>query len=361
MIYKNSKQLFSCGLFQAQRIIKWRIVMPDIATIGAVAEIASQGFNAASSGIVTTILNRMYLPKQRAVDYLYQQAKEHDLTEEDYMRAASIYGAHKDHQRFIRLYKITSKADQLLKNTSVEPDATIEEDWFATFEDFATKFTDDRLLNMWAAILAGETKCNGTYRKIMLHRLALLDLPAVKAFTELCKRTYTLNVSDGQSFQIPFCIGDVEISEMNRFEDSKLTVEEEHSYRNGLPSYSETQILEEIGLISQGDDFNDTDIPAESKLNFEITINDSKLYPFSIRRKNSEYYLTTFNGSTAYTHIGLQLYNVLCKEYKTEDFIKPVVEKYNSYIANASAEQFKRDRNLFRFITDKTKKYVFLD
>lgn len=330
-------------------------IMPNINDISTAAGIVAKGFDMASSGIISKMLEKRYLPEQKANEFLSKQAVNNGcITDDDIEKAALIYGSYKLKKQYINVYKVKKKADCLIQDKKIEDSISIDEDWFAVFEEYVTKISDDAILDMWAAILAGEVLRNGTFRKIMLNRFSLLDQPSVKAFTALCNRTFILNASGGKSYQIPFFIGETELEEMAKFNESKLTHEEEQIYRDGLPSESELQILEEIGLISLGEDFEDTDIYAERNTTFSVNVGKNSFTPFSLVRKETEYYHTLWNGSVVFTSIGLQLYNIIGHKYQPNNSLIIVMRKYNQYIRKASQLQsrnenspFSRLKNLF--------------
>lgn len=330
--------------------------MPNISDVSTATGIAATGFDVASSGIVSRLLDRKYLPEQRANEFLSAQAIANGcITDDDIEKAALIYGSYKLKKQYVNIYKAKRKADALIQGKDVEGSASIDEDWFSAYEDHVSKISDESILDMWAAILAGEVIRNGTFRKIMLDRFSLLDQPSVKAFTALCQRTFTLNISDGRSYKIPFFIGETELGEMDKFDISKLTHDEKTEYFYDLPSESELQILEEIGLISLAEDFEDTDILAERNITFSVNVGNCSFTPFSIVRKETEYYHTLWNGSVVFTSIGLHLYNIIGHQYQPGNYLFSIIQKYNHYIEKASQLQtkneqhpFSRLRNLFR-------------
>lgn len=306
--------------------------MTELSGVKTGAEIVTAGFDAAS-GIVSKIIDRCYLPQERADDYLYNQSvKNGTLTSDDIDRAAAIYGAHKLKREYINMYKAKKKADTLIAGKVVNKDTRLNEDWFAIFVEHVSKISDESILNMWAAILAGEILETGSFRKVMLNRISMLDQESATAFTELCCRTFVLNNSDGDNFNIPFFIGNVELAEMRKYSKSRLSAEEEKQYLKGLPSEDELQILEEIGLIRLGEDFENTNIPIDENGTLLINVNGKSFEPFSIVDKEEEYYKKIYVGSVVLTKIGVQLYNVLKSVYITKDFILSVIRKYNKYI-----------------------------
>ena len=327
--------------------------MNDVSTVTG---IAATGFDMASSGIVSRLLDRRFLPEQKANEYLSAQAvKNGCITDDDIEKAALIYGSYKLRKQYINIYKAKRKADKLLQGKEVESSASIDDDWFAVYEDYVSRISDESILNMWAAILAGEVIRNGTFRKITLDRFSLLDQPAVEAFTALCQRTFTLSISDGNAYHIPFFIGEAELGEMDKFEISKLTHAEKTKYLDSIPSESELQILEEIGLISLGEDFEDTDIFADQKTTFSVNVGKSSFVPFSIVRKETEYCHTLWNGSVVFTSIGVHLYNIIGPQYQPDDTLLSVIRKYNHYIEKTTQLQTRNEkkfvsrfRNLFR-------------
>ena len=283
----------------------------------------------ASSGFISRLLDAKYLPEQKANEFLSTQViKNGCITDDDIEKAALIYGSYKLKRQYINIYKVKRKADELIQDKKAQSSASIDEDWFASYEDYVAKISDESILDMWAAILAGEVLRNGTFRKIMLDRFSLLDQPSVNAFTELCRRTFTLSISDGRNYQIPFFIGEVELGEMDKFDVSKLTKEEKLKYNN-LPSESELQILSEIGLISLGEDFEDTEISADRTTTFSVNMANSTFVPFSLVRKETEYCHTLWNGSVMFTSIGLQLYKIIGQRYQPSEDIVPIIRKYN--------------------------------
>lgn len=319
--------------------------MSNLSDISTGATIIGKGFEMASSGVISKLLDKKYMPEQKANEFLSSQAiKNGRITDEDIEKASLIYGSYRLRKQYINVYKAKQKADSLIQGKEVDETASIDEDWFSTFEDYVAKISDESILDMWAAILAGEVLRNGTFRKIMLNRFSLLDQPSVKAFTALCHRTFVLNISDGRSYQIPFFIGETELSEMARFSVSRLTREEKSKYCEGLPNESELQILDEIGLISLAEDFEDTDILAKRNTKFSVNIGENTFVPFSLVRKETEYYHTLWNGSVVFTSIGLQLYDIIGHQYPPDNTLIAVIQKYNRYIEKASQLQSKSEK-----------------
>ena len=322
--------------------------MDAINSVNSGLSTVKKGIEIADSGIVSKLIDKAYLPANKADEFLSEQAlKNGVITEDDLNRAATIYSSFKMKKAYKNIYKAKKKADDLVSGKKIENIEHLDEDWFSAFEEHVSKISDESILDLWAAILAGKVMRIGTFRKIMLNKIALLDAPAVKAFTELCYRTYTLSISTGQTYKIPFYICDIEFSEMEKFEVSKLTHKEMSDYCDGIPSEQELQILEEIGLISLGEDFETTDFCNDENLSFNITINDEKIIPFSIVQKGSEYYRTVWNGSAMYTAIGKELYNILSMFYQPKSYLMPVVKKYNLFMKSASELQRKNERNPF--------------
>lgn len=320
--------------------------MDVINSVNSGLSTVEKGIKIADSDIVSKLIDKACLPASKADEFLSQQAlKNGVITEDDLERAATIYSSFKMKKAYKNIYKTKKKADDLISGKNIENVENLDEDWFSAFEEHVSNISDDSILDLWAAILAGKVMRIGTFRKIMLNRIALLDAPAVKAFTELCYRTYTLSLSTGQTNKIPFYICDTEFREMDKFDSSKLTHKEISDYCDGIPNEQELQILEEIGLISIGEDFETTDFCNEKDLSFKITINDENIVPFSIVQKGSEYYRTVWNGSVIYTAIGTELYNILSAFYQPKSYLLPVVKKYNLFMKSASELQRKNERN----------------
>lgn len=320
--------------------------MDTINSVNSGLTTIKKGIEIADSGIVSKLIDKAYLPANKADEFLSEQAlKNGVITEEDLDRAATIYSSFKMKKAYKSIYKTRKKADTLISGKIIEDVDDLDEDWFSAFEEHVSKISDESILDLWAAILAGKVMRIGTFRKIMLNRIALLDASSVKAFTELCYRTYTFSLSDGQTHKIPFYICDTEFGEMNKFDSSKLTQKEKSDYCKELPSEQELQILEEIGLITLGEDFETTDFCNDKDLSFKITINDENIVPFSIVQKGSEYYKTVWNGSVIYTAIGTELYNILSSFYQPKSYLMPVVKKYNLFMKSASELQRKNERN----------------
>lgn len=320
--------------------------MGVINSVNSGLDTVKKGVEIANSGIVSKLIDKAYLPANKADEFLAQQASKNGvITEDDLEKAATIYSSFKMKKAYKNIYKAKKKADDLISEKNFDNVEHLDEDWFSAFEEHVSNISDESILDLWAAILAGKVMRIGTFRKIMLNRIALLDAPSVKAFTELCYRTYTLSLSNGQTHKIPFYICDTEFSEMDKFDSSKLTYKEKTDYCSELPSEQELQILEEIGLISLGEDFETTDFCNEENLSFKITINDENIVPFSIIQKGSEYYRTVWNGSVVYTAIGTELYNILSAFYQPKSYLLPVVKKYNLFMKSASELQRKNERN----------------
>ena len=181
--------------------------MDTINSVNSGLTTVKKGIEIADSGIVSKLIDKAYLPANKADEFLSEQAlKNGVITEEDLDRAATIYSSFKMKKAYKSIYKTRKKADTLISGKIIEDVDDLDEDWFSAFEEHVSKISDESILDLWAAILAGKVMHIGTFRKIMLNRIALLDASSVKAFTELCYRTYTFSLSDGQTHKIPFYI-----------------------------------------------------------------------------------------------------------------------------------------------------------
>ena len=313
--------------------------------------LVDNGIGITDSGLVSRLIDKSYLPESKANEFLCQQSvKNGVITEDDIETAATIYSAYKLKKAYKNIYKAKKKADELIKKSKIMELDSIDSDWFSAYEAHVANVADESILDLWAAILAGKVTRISTFRKIMMDRIALLDNNTIKAFTELCYRTFIIEVSTRDNYMnsyIPFYISDTEISEMAKFKESKLTEKEIENYLCDMPSESELKILEEIGLISMGEDFETTEFTNEKNMSFSININDQHITPFSIIQKDNEYYQTVWNGSIIFTTIGQELYSILGSTYSPKDYLLPVVKKYNIFMQLASELQRKNERNPF--------------
>ncbi|MGI9387918.1 MAG: DUF2806 domain-containing protein, partial [Methyloligellaceae bacterium] len=83
------------------------------------------------------------------------------------------------------LESIIGKAREFLSPVS-EPEQ-LNEDWLHDWSERASKVSDEELQSLWARLLANETNTPGSFRKGVLHTVALLEKADADNFTKLCQ------------------------------------------------------------------------------------------------------------------------------------------------------------------------------
>lgn len=83
------------------------------------------------------------------------------------------------------LESIIGKAKEFLSPEG-EPEQ-LDEDWLHEWTERASKVSDEELQSLWARVLANETNTPGSFRKSVLHTVAMLEKVDADNFTKLCQ------------------------------------------------------------------------------------------------------------------------------------------------------------------------------
>lgn len=309
----------------------------------SLAETSINGIQTAS-GIVTTIYQD-YMRKYYVADkYLEEIIKEkREVSEEDLGVAALLYAIPQMRKDYKNIANILIKSDQLYekrKSEQTEVPKEINEDWMNYFLDRAKLISDENIQKLWASILTQECFEEGTFRKVMLDRMALLDRKAAITFQILCDLTFKLDVSDGRTYCIPFYLRNNILYKMAK--DKRICFSEEDAilYQNAFcidgkclsasELEDELDILSEIGLISLSTEIDVNDVYSIEQVEFKMDV-DGEAFEVSTLydEEQNVYYIET--GSLRYTKIGVELYKALSKNAKRPSYYLRLLQAYMDY------------------------------
>lgn len=286
-----------------------------------------------TGGLVGKIYDRYVARYTLPEKYLAERIISGEFTEKDIETASLLYSIPQMRRKYRHIKSIVTYADSLVDKAAKQGKAVqenIEDDWFSYFIDKASLIGDESVQKVWSFILAQECIENGSFRKVMLDRLALLDRKSAESFGQLCTLTYSLSVSDDRDYSIPLYLRDDTISKILRKGATQIDTEVIEQYKKLLPNDEELEILQDIGLISLSENGDDSDIYSLNRVSFEINVGDRKTEKEGIYDKKQRiYFLPT--GNATYTKMGLSLFKILEPQYPPKTEIIEVLKYYLKY------------------------------
>ena len=317
--------------------------MDDLDKILSLAEKSTGGIE--STGNIITQIYRQYIAKYSAADqYLNDVIKEKGKpSAKDMEMAARLYAVPKMRRHYKNIANILVKADQLYEQWKPQEDEmrkTPEDDWIDYFLDRAKTVSDETVQRLWACILTQECFEQGTFRRVMLDRLALLDRSSAALFQILCDLTYDIEVSDGRNYSVPLYIRDTELCKMVHNTCIDFTEEDAMLYKNyfsinarvlhGSEIEEELEVLQEIGLVNLSEENDESDIYSIENIEFTVSTENKKFkVPPQYDEQQEVYYIVT--GCMTFTKIGLELYKTLKKQIVKPSFFLKLVESFMDY------------------------------
>lgn len=317
--------------------------MDDLKKILSLAEKSTGGIE--STGNIITQIYKKYIAKYSAADqYLNDVIKEKGKpSANDMETAARLYAIPKMRRHYKNIANILVKADQLYEQWKPQEDERRkdpEEDWLDYFFDRVKTVSDETVQWLWACILTQECFEQGTFRRVMLDRLALLDRPSAALFQIICDLTYDIEVSDGRKYSVPLYIRDTKLCKMIHNTCIDFTEKDAMLYKNyfsindrvlhGSEIEEELEILQEIGLINISEDNDESDIYSIENIEFVVSTENNKFkVPPQYDEQQGVYYVVT--GCMTFTKIGLELYNALKKQIAKPSFFLKLVESFMNY------------------------------
>lgn len=281
-------------------------------------------------GIITSIYKSYIRKYERSEDYLETVILEKgSLSNKDLEIAARLYAIPMLRKKYKNIANTLNKADVLCEKRVQETGEKVTDvsgDWISYFMDRASIISEESIQSIFACLLTQECCENGTVRKVMIDRLALLDKKSAQIFIKLCQLTFSVKVSDGRDYCIPLYLRDNILVELVKSKSIDFSEEQAVEYQkfltfNDLESEfqlsdfdSELDILQEIGLIKLSEDGDECDIYSSNSTTFNFLVGEEKISQLSLfDKKQNVYYVCT--GNITYTKMGLELYNSIKAAY----------------------------------------------
>lgn len=296
-----------------------------------------------SNGIISAIFNKYIRANNRAEDYLEKAIWENGCVSDDDLEvAARLYGISMMRKQYKNIAKTLRKADELcvkrIQNTGEEP-KDADEDWLLYFLDRASRISNESVQNIFAYILTQECFEEGTIRKVMIDRLALLDEKTALIFAVLCQLTYKVEISDGRDYYVPLYLRDDILYELVNTSTIEFSEDQAVEYQNFILHNkindktidenveSELELLQEIGLVNLSEESDEGDIYSSKPISFDVFVGQNKAGNISLFDENQNvYYMCT--GNITYTRMGLDLYNALKSAYAPYPGLLEITEAY---------------------------------
>ncbi len=259
------------------------------------------------------------------------------ITKEDEEIAAKLYLIPSMRRRVRNYAKVIEKADKLFETNLEESKEPVlpSEDWMDYFMDKSSLISEEEIQNIWAAILAGKCKQEGSgVSKVMLDRLALLDATSAENFGMLCELVVRTDLSSGSSYYIPLYIRDDDLAKF--ISKGLLSFEEACTYQARRPSEDEMELLQEIGLIYFADLNDEGEIFQIEPFTFSVQINGSNIFNgTSFSEEDKEYHQFFITGCARFTMIGQALYEAIKGLFsQDEKMLVAIVKAYYRNFAN---------------------------
>lgn len=289
------------------------------------------GISSLFTSIASEIVQKHSAKYSRMDDFLASKIIENGIvTEDDYKTAAQLLLIPQMHKRCKSMAKVISKAnkqcEQYAKNTGKKPN-DVNDDWLNYFLDRASLITDETVQELWASIFTYECFEKNSFRKVMLDKMALLDRDLAEAFGKLCSLTYDLNVSDGREYSIPLYLRDDVLEKMVSDKSTAFNENDAINYQKSIPSESDLEILQEIGLVRLSEDSDDCDIYSVNRIVFTAKVDEYSVTPCTrYDKKQRIYYILT--GNAVFTGSGLELYRRLKNNFSRNDSLNSTLRGF---------------------------------
>lgn len=295
-------------------------------------------------GIITSIYKSHIRKYERADNYLESVILEKGYpSNEDLEIAARLYAIPMLHKKYKNIANTLNKADIICEKRIQETGeevSDVSDDWISYFMDRTSIISEESIQSIFACLLTQECCENGTVRKVMIDRLALLDKKSAQVFMKLCQLTYSVKLSDGREYCIPLYLRDNILAELVRSKKINFSEEQAIEYQKFLTCNdlelefqlaefdSELDILQEIGLIKLSEDGDECDIYSSNSTTFCFRVGEEDIKQVSFfDKKQNVYYVCT--GNITYTKMGLELYNSLKAVYSSQySGLKELLKSY---------------------------------
>lgn len=271
-------------------------------------------------GIISNLLGNRISKYEESDSYLKSRIAEVGYyTEEDELRASAMLLVSKNHRALKRIAKTIKKSDELYNSiygVGVTSKEQYSDEFFDYFMDRASLIDEENVQTLFAGILAEEVHQPGRFKKVMLDRMAMLDKETATAFASLCSLTYQIETTLQSVYMYPLYIRDSSLMKMCEKKSINFCEDDAIKYQKIRPSENVMMQLQEIGLITLSEEFDESDIYASSKFGAKISVDEYEVYVKSKKAKKLNYYIIT--GAARYTSCGLALYNALANLYKSD-------------------------------------------
>lgn len=194
--------------------------------------------------------------------------------------------------------------------------------------DRASLIADESVQKLWSAILMQECHDSGSFRKVMLDRLALLDRKSAETFAALCRLSYDIDLSNSNEYSIPFYIRNDILHKMLKSNKTYYTKEQVMQYQEIRPDEIEMEVLQEIGLIQLSNPADESELYDSSKFNATVSIKDEMLFSPEPQHDESNDYYYLVTGQATYTSSGLALYNAIAPLYNVSDVLASTLNAF---------------------------------
>lgn len=313
-------------------------VLPDLVS-------SSTDAISAGTGFFSTIYANHMKSYERADMYLENRilnTKDHSVTDKDLEVAAKLYAIPKMRKEYKNIARTLKKADALFKRRvehTKETPSDIDSDLFDYIMDKAKLISSEQLQALWASLLVQSSLQPGTLRKVMLDRIALLDIKSASLFGLLCTLTYKLTVSDGREYLFPFYIREKNLQKLVTYKNCLYNNEDRKLYKSlftlddiGIDYENiedELEVLQDIGLVKLSEHDDESDVYTIEKSTFSIDVGSQTWSIDSAFDKfESIYFIIT--GCLEYTTIGLELCNALTEKYPVNESITKTLKEYQN-------------------------------
>ncbi len=265
-----------------------------------------------SVGVIEKILNKF--PLYRANTLFIEEIEKSDLPPAEKM--ALLYNHKAIKKQIKNQASIYDMSNTILieKGKTLEAEVdSLDEDWFAYFNDIVKNVSDEEMQIIWAKILAGECENHGSVGKRLMSILQVISKDEAEVFSYMCSHSFIvkLNEEDNDFFDCMFI-----------WPERVLSTEE-----NLYKYYDKTKIndfsimnLSGIGLL----DYSSMGF----MLNGEDVIIDGFDGTYKIHAVNSDGGISA--GLVSFTTPGIQLIQILRKnlDIKNNPYYVELVKKY---------------------------------
>lgn len=299
---------------------------------------------ATGEGVVSALYKSHMQKYNRADEYLASVLKKGgSLSNEDIEIAARLYAIPMLHKQYRNIAKTLSLADVMCDQRTKATGETIDDiddDWFIYFLDRVSLISNESVQAVFAYVLTQECCKNGSIRKVMLDRMALLDKSSAHLFSVLCGLTYVLELDDGVSYSIPLYLRDNILYQIINSSSNSFTEEQARLYQlcfsedgKTLPRgkvEEELEMLQEIGFVKLSEDGDEGDIYSVNPCVFTFVVKDDPVGQIQLYdEQNGVYYAKT--GNVVYTKMGLDLFYSIKNTFGQQEILKPLLSAYIQY------------------------------